>query len=119
MTRPMQSSDLLTIVADRQARIGIGVGADRTKVERSRDDAERAGFTGVSVYDDAERLALDLRDGRLDAAVRGDLDSNKAMAAVRSAFAVSKVLRAAFLEPIGGRMFLLDPGWYRRGLDCG
>jgi putative methanogen marker protein 4 len=112
----MKSSDLLTSIADRQVRIGIGAGADRRKVERSRDDAVRAGFTAVSVYDDAERLALDLRDGRLDAAVRGDLESNQAMAAVRSAFGVSKVLRAAFLEPVGGRMFLLTPvgideGW--------
>jgi putative methanogen marker protein 4 len=113
----MHSSDLLdTGVADLKARIGIGAGTDGTKAERSKAEALRYGFTTISIYDDAESLALDLREGRLDAAVRGDLDSNWAMSAVRSAFGVSKVLRAAFLEPVGGRMFLLAPvgideGW--------
>jgi len=112
----LTSDSLLSRDTDRRPRIGIGCGADRTKVLRSRAKAEAAGFTGVAVYDDPDRLALDLREGRIDAAVRGDMDSNRAMAAVRREFGVGKVLRAAFIEPAGGNMFLLAPvgideGW--------
>jgi putative methanogen marker protein 4 len=107
---------LLSGVQNKHARIGVGVGADRQKVALSRAEAEKAGFDGVALYDDPVQLAEDLKGGKLDAAVRGDLDSNRAMAAVRQVFGVSKVLRAAFLEPEGGRMFLLAPvgideGW--------
>jgi len=97
-------------------RIGIGVGKEREKVRRSRDQAVSSGLAEVIVYDDPLALAEDLINRRIDAAVRGDLGSNDAMAAVRSVFGVGKVLRAAFMEPPGGRMFLLAPvgideGW--------
>jgi putative methanogen marker protein 4 len=112
----LTSESLLSGVQNKHARIGIGVGVDRQKVVRSKAEAERAGFDGVALYDDPIQLAEDLKEGKLDAAVRGDLDSNKAMAAVRRVFGVGKVLRAAFLEPEDGRMFLLAPvgideGW--------
>ena len=110
------SESLLSSVTDKSARIGIGLGADKEKVLRSRAEAERAGFSNIIPYDDPLLMARDLRDGRIDAAVRGDLESNAAMAAVRGTFDVKKVLRAAFLEPRGGRMFLfapvgIDEGW--------
>jgi putative methanogen marker protein 4 len=117
MTGTMLTSDsILNRLTNREVRVGIGVGADKEKVELSKQTAERFGFKNISVYDDAVALATDLKAGRIDAAVRGDLGSNDAMAAVRKAFGVDKVLRAAFMEPSGGRMFLLAPvgideGW--------
>ncbi|WP_019177314.1 methanogenesis marker protein Mmp4/MtxX [Methanomassiliicoccus luminyensis] len=97
-------------------RIGMGAGEDRRKVIDSAEAAQRTGHGAVTIYDDPVEMARDLRDGRIDAAVRGDLDSNDAMSAVREAFGVPKVLRAAFMKPEGGRLFLLAPvgvdeGW--------
>lgn len=112
----LTSESLLSGVKNKSARIGIGLGADKGKVLRSRAEAERAGFSNIILYDDPVLMARDLRDGRIDAAVRGDIESNRAMAAVRETFNVNRVLRAAFMEPRGGRMFLLAPvgideGW--------
>lgn len=97
-------------------RIGIGAGSDRRKVVDSAEAAERTGHGTITVYDGPVKMASDLKDGTIDAAVRGDLDSNEAMHAVRDAFGVPRVLRAAFMMPPKGRLFLLGPvgvdeGW--------
>jgi putative methanogen marker protein 4 len=113
----MMTSDLvLSRARSSRMRIGIGAGTDERKAVESSEEASAKGYGSVSVYRDPLRLAEDLRSGMIDAAVRGDLGSNEAMAAVRSVFGVDKVLRAAFLEPVGGRMFLFSPvgideGW--------
>ena len=96
--------------------IGLGVGADVEKAKRAKEEAEDRGFADITLYDDARKLAEDLLNDRSDAAVRGDIDSNRAMGAVRKAFQVPKVLRSAFMQPRDGRMFLLAPvgideGW--------
>jgi putative methanogen marker protein 4 len=82
-------------------------------------EAENAGFSNVTLYEDPLLMARHLKGGRIDGAVRGDLDSNGAMAAVRETFGVKKVLRAAFMEPPGGRMFLLAPVGIDEGWDVG
>jgi putative methanogen marker protein 4 len=113
----MMTSDLLLSQIQRRGlRIGIGTAVDDRKVKLSCDQAEPLGLGEILIYRDAQRLAEDLREGGLDAAVRGDMDSNEAMTALRAAFGVTKVLRAAFLEPPRGSMFLLAPvgideGW--------
>jgi putative methanogen marker protein 4 len=112
----MRSEEILSRTDDRHQRIGIGSGGGSGRAERSKAEAEQAGFTSITIYHDPIKMARDLREEKLDAAVRGDLDSNAAMAAVRTTFGVSKVLRAAFLEPLGCRTFMLAPvgideGW--------
>jgi putative methanogen marker protein 4 len=112
----MRSEEILSRTDDRDLRIGIGSGGGSGRAERSKAEAELVGFTSITIYHDPIGMAQDLREGKLDAAVRGDLDSNVAMAAVRTTFGVNKVLRAAFLEPQGGRTFMLAPvgideGW--------
>jgi putative methanogen marker protein 4 len=113
----MITSDLVLSKARSSGmRIGIGVGFDESKVIKSCNEAITMGFGDVTIYQDPLLLARDLFEGKIDAAVRGDLGSNQAMGAVRSVFGVHKVLRAAFLEPVGGRMFLFSPvgideGW--------
>ena len=97
-------------------RIGLGVGVDVEKAKRAKMEAEDLGFADVLLYNDARQLAEDLLNGRIDAAVRGDIDSNRAMEAVSRSFQITKVLRAAFMQPREGRMFLLAPvgideGW--------
>lgn len=97
-------------------RIGLGVGTDVEKAKKAKLDAEGRGFADVLLYNDARMLAEDLLNEKIDAAVRGDMDSNRAMGSVRKAFQVPKVLRAAFMQPLNGKMFLLAPvgideGW--------
>lgn len=92
-------------------RVGIGRGSDRGCVERSA-----AAFDDVEIYDDPETLVDDLVSGRIDAAVRGDLTSEAAVPALRRGLGVDRLERAVFLEPVGGRMFMLAPvgideGW--------
>lgn len=113
----MITSDLvLSRARSSGMRIGIGAGIEERKVVDSQKAAAAQGFGEVTIYHDPRQLAKDLLEGRIDAAVRGDLSSNEAMSAVRSVFGVDKVLRAAFLEPAGGRLFLFSPvgideGW--------
>ena len=113
----MLTAESIRLRAQRSGlRIGLGVGTDVEKAQRAKLEAEDRGFADVILYNDAKRLAEDLLNDRIDAAVRGDIDSNRAMGAVRRSFQMTKVLRAAFMQPLRGRMFLLAPvgideGW--------
>ncbi len=115
--RQMLTAESIYLRAQRSGlRIGLGVGKDVEKAMEAKVDAEDRGFSDVLLYNDASMLAEDLLNGKIDAAVRGDIDSNRAMGAVRKAFQVTKVLRAAFMQPREGRLFLLAPvgideGW--------
>jgi putative methanogen marker protein 4 len=112
----LTSESIAAKARDPGRRIGLGIGRERKKAEDSAAEAHRLGYGTVMLYDDPVRMARDLKNERLDAAVRGGLDANPAMSAVRQVFGVEKVLRAAFLRPTGGRMFLfapvgIDEGW--------
>lgn len=98
------------------AKVGIGLGGDPRKVLRSVRDAERNGYAEVVTYDSPETLVAALSRGEVDAVVRGDLSANLTMAAVKAQFSLDHVLRAALMQPKGGRMFFLAPvgvdeGW--------
>lgn len=105
-------TDILNLAQDSKAHIGI---CGDCKAESSASKACDLGYGTVDVYRDPVKLARDLHDGRIDAAVRGDTPSNDAMGAVRNIFRISKVLRAAMMQPEGGRLFLLGPA----GIDEG
>lgn len=113
----MLSAELILSNAHRpHTRIGLGVGADREKANEAVLEAEDRGYGSITLYSSSDLLARDLREGKIDAAVRGDMDSNLAMSALRRCFHLDKVQRAAFVQPPGGRMFLLAPvgideGW--------
>ena len=98
------------------ATVGIGLGEDSRKVLTSVRTAERKGYARVLTFDSAEGMVTALRRGEVDAAVRGDLSANQAMAEVKSQFSLEHLLRAALMQPKGGRMFFLAPvgvdeGW--------
>lgn len=100
--------------ADR--RIGIGAAGDLTKVEASVREANASGYGRSTVYSDPVQMVRDLRSGELDAAVRGSLDSNSVMGAIRREFSLASVQRMALLQPLGGCMFFfapvgVDEGW--------
>ena len=105
-------TDIFELAQNSKAHIGICGGY---KAESSASKACDLGYGTVDVYHDATKLALDLHDGKIDAAVRGDTPSNDAMSAVRDVFGTSKVLRAAMMQPKDGRLFLLGPA----GIDEG
>ena len=113
----MLTSDLILLNAKHpELIIGIGIGKDRKKVELSAMEAHHHGYGKVRIYDDASIMAEDLRSGTINAAVRGDLDSNEAMGAVRDVFGIKRVLRSALMQPESSRMFFLAPvgideGW--------
>ncbi len=67
-------------------------------------------------FDSAEQMVSALRNGEVDAVVRGDLSANQTMAEVKVQFTLVNLLRAALMQPKGGRMFFLAPvgvdeGW--------
>lgn len=92
-------------------KVGIGRGTERGDVERAA-----ASFTNVTIYDDPCELATDLRDGRIDAAVRGDMSSSKLLAAFKHIFGLKEIQRTVLLEPVGKKMIFvapvgIDEGW--------
>ena len=56
-----------------KARVGIGRGTDAGNVERSVEAMKQH---DIRIYDDPELLAQDLADGKIDAAIRGDMSSS-------------------------------------------
>ncbi len=90
-------------------KIGIGATTDIEKVEASASIANSAGYGKVAVFSDAGALVKALKNGELDAAVRGDLDSNGVMKAIKKEFAIDHVLRMAILQPRNGKVFFFAP----------
>lgn len=68
-------------------------------------------------YDGANELANALRDGSIDAAVRGTLPSSEAMAALKSAFGLEEVMRVAVMSGRTKRPFMLAPVGIDEGRD--
>lgn len=102
--------------AANHAKVGIGLGEDSRKVLRSARDAERNGYAEVITYESAPSMVAALRNGEVDAVVRGDLSANHAMSEVKVQFSQDHLLRAALMQPKGGRLFFLAPvgvdeGW--------
>jgi len=114
--------------------IGIGAGEENRKVLSSI--AESGVSSRIIVYcspgkvelptspdsmicespDPAFTLANDLAAGSIDAAIRGTLPANATLSALKTAFGVKHLERAALLETADGRRFFLAPvgvdeGW--------
>ena len=93
-------------------KVGIGVHGDRTSVEEC---ARR--FPGnVIIYVDAEKLAADLAEGRIDAAVRGNMSSSVLLPILKKRLGLPELERIVLLEPKGGKLFCMAPvgideGW--------
>lgn len=97
--------------APKGAKVGIGRGSGRGNVENSA-----SAFRNVTIYDDAAELVNDLKDGAIDAAVRGDMSSSVLMPLIKKAFRISEVQRTVLMQPVGKRMMFIAPvgideGW--------
>ena len=94
-------------------RVAIGRGTDVGNVERS---VQSMGSHNVVIYDDPYELTDDLVSGNVEAAIRGDMSSSHLLPILKEKVGLSELERVAFMEPIGGRMFILAPvgideGW--------
>jgi putative methanogen marker protein 4 len=92
-----------------ERRIGIGVAGDPDKVEASASIAKASKFGEVTLFTDAEEMVRALRNDQLDAAIRGNLDANLVLKAIKREFSVDRVSRMAILQPRNGRMFFFAP----------
>jgi putative methanogen marker protein 4 len=107
---------IFSIAKDYDGRIGIGSIHGSQKVEKSVRIAEENGYGKNIIFYDAKELVDALFEGRIDAAVRGDLDSNMVMKAIKIRFGLDHIIRLALIQPIGGTIFFLAPvgideGW--------
>ncbi len=106
-TESLLSSDLPKV------RVGIGRGTDAGNVERSVEAMKQY---DVRIYDDPEKLADDLAEGRIDAAIRGDMSSSVLLPILKKKLGVTALERIVFLELLSGKMIIMAPvgideGW--------
>ena len=93
-------------------KVGIGCSGTSDKAYESAKDFGES----VVVYTDPERLIDDLCEGRIDAAIRGDMSSSKLIPIIKRRFGIDEVERIVFLEPVGRKMIItapvgIDEGW--------
>jgi putative methanogen marker protein 4 len=101
---------------DQTLRIGIGCGENKERVEDSARIASGCGYGMPVLFDNAADLVRALKDGSVDAAVRGDLDAKDALAALKKDFELPKVMRLVLLQMRGSGIFFMAPvgvdeGW--------
>ena len=90
------------------ARVGIGLSVDGFDVTRAR----LAGLgcrVHLSRFDDSGGLVTSLRDGEIDAAVRGTLSSSETLLELKRVFHLDAVMRTVVLEDSSSKPFLLTP----------
>jgi putative methanogen marker protein 4 len=107
---------IFKVAKSTERKIGIGVGSSEENVESSVTIANASKYGVTATFGDADELVSALKNGEIDAAVRGTLDSKDAMSAVKKAFGLDHVLRVALMQPRGGPIFFLAPvgvdeGW--------
>jgi putative methanogen marker protein 4 len=105
----LTSKRILFAAKSEKRRIGVGSLPGSEKVESSVKMAQAMGYGIPRIFTNAFELASALKDGSIDAAVRGDLDSKLSMDAVKKVFQVDHVYRLALLQPQNGNIFFLAP----------
>ncbi len=115
--------DRFTAIADeKENRVGIGVGPEDTEqllkaLEHARPHAhvvlvgkEKAeGWESVSAEEPERALIELLRDGTIDAAVRGTVSARKTLQILKEQTGLRQVHRAALLSTVEGAQFFLTP----------
>ena len=97
-----------------ERRIGIGVAGDLERVEASASMAKASKFGEVKMFTDSEEMVRELRNGNIDAAIRGSLAANLVLKAIKEQFAVDHISRMAILQPRNGQ-FRRRWRWRSRG----
>jgi len=97
----MHSFDILKNVPD--AKVGIGM----------KNCTE---YPGAIAYNDPVSLICDLKKGKIDAAVRGDMSSSELLPILKREFSLKEIQRTVLLEPVGKKLVFIAPvgideGW--------
>lgn len=112
----MDIPGLLSRGCSSEAIVGIGVLGNVFKATAARL-SERSCGTRLERFDTPRDLVHALRDGRVDAAVRGTLPSSEVLSELRQAFGLASVMRVALLADRTGRPFMLAPVGIDEGRD--
>jgi len=89
-------------------KVGVGVSEG---VARAIERNLRSAKCKVEIFDftSPQRLVRSLKDGDVDAAVRGTLRSSEIIRQLKKSYSLREVMRTAVLEDSRGRQFLLMP----------
>ncbi len=90
-------------------KVGIGDGGRGERVKRCVEKAQNEGYADVKIFDNAQGLISALKNGKVEAAVRGTLESKAVLEEIKSEFEVERILRMAILIMEDGRSVLLAP----------
>ena len=94
-----------------KVRVGIG---SASKNDNSANSA--SSFDNVTVYTDPDTLVNHLYEGKIDAAVRGDMSSSIILPKLKEKFGLSDLQRVVLLQPTGKKLIFIAPvgideGW--------
>ena len=94
-------------------KVKVGIGS-ASKNDNSVKSA--AAYDGVTVYTDPDLLINDLYEGKIDAAVRGDMSSSILLPKLKEKFELGELQRVVLLQPVGKKLIFvapvgIDEGW--------
>jgi len=96
----------------------IGIGLSREKFLATERQIKAIGCSlRLTRYSNPQSLVLALRDGVIDAGVRGTMSSSKMINELRKSFKVDRIMRAALMERADGKPFILAPVGIDEGRD--
>jgi len=97
-------------------RIGVGLPLELATSSRKQLSALHSELK-IDSFDDPRLLVLALKDGTIDAAVRGTMSSAKILGELKREFAIKDLMRTAILENSKGKPFMLTPVGIDEGRD--
>lgn len=102
-------SSIYKMARKTKAAIGIGVAGSSDAVSNSLERAGSEGFASVEVFDTPDDLISSLKDGEIQAAVRGTLGAKETLESLKTAFGLEKIMRVALMKRDDGKLVLLAP----------
>ena len=102
----------------RRSSVRIGVGLPLGLIsDTKRQLAAQHSELVIESYDDPRLLVLALKNGSIDAAVRGTMGSKKILEELKRVFALNAIMRTAVMVDSKGKTFLLAPVGIDEGTD--
>ena len=101
-----------------RSRIAVGIGLQEAQLSLTQQKLSSLGCkVRLKRFNDSHELVMSLRDGDIDAAVRGALGSSRTLQELKASFGVREIMRTAVLEDANGKQFLLTPVGIDEGTD--
>ena len=102
-------STVYKLARKNKAAIGIGCAGSSDAVSNSMERAGSEGFARVEVFDTPDDLVSSLKEGEIQAAVRGTLSAGETLESLKTTFGLEKIMRVAFMKRDDGKLVLLAP----------